>query len=243
MRFSLCGAVLILVLSPAAIRAQNGAVPPLDRIIELDLKVGLPVHHCTVPTVLRVIGRLTKVPTGVEFLPGDCQRERTRQGRAAESVDLLGMTVEEALNTLVELDGRYRWVESHGLIVMRPLDAWGDSRHFLHRTMPSLVLVDQHLGGALSAIVSAIVGVHRTGMGDMPMRTEEGDRRCSLDVSSTPIANALDAIVRVHGALSWEVEYREAPAIQDNAIVGFWTFDGSGLRAVRLKRVAEQIQN
>jgi len=35
----------------------------------------------------------------------------------------------EAFDRLVSLDPRYRWVESEGVVIFRPLNAWTDPCH------------------------------------------------------------------------------------------------------------------
>ena len=49
----------------------------------------------------------------------------------------------------------HRWMESNGVVVMRPVEAWSDPRHFLHRTI-SLVVDDQTVVGALAAVRTAL---------------------------------------------------------------------------------------
>ena len=61
------------------------------------------------------------------------------------------MTVGDALKKLSALDPRYRWIESDGVIVVRPIAAWSDPKNVLNYQTESFVLKDATLGDALNA--------------------------------------------------------------------------------------------
>ena len=47
---------------------------------------------------------------------------------------------------------------------------------------------------------------------------------------ATSVLEALNASVRAHGSMWWEVRYCQPAARYEYASIGFNTFDGSGLR-------------
>jgi hypothetical protein len=221
-------AALALLGTPAA--AQEAPVPPLDRSIDLPIEVRLPVHHCSVPGALVAMSRLTKLTAGVEFLPSDCRPEWAREERPASSVQLQGLTVKQALDRLVELDPRYRWGEADGVIVLRPLAAWGDAADVLNTPLATFDVNQQHMGGALGVLVSQVLGRRRIGMATANLRTEEGNRAFSVHVTDTTVLGALNAIVRAHGAMWWEVQdHSYVVNGQPDRMVWLYTHDGSGL--------------
>ena len=122
------------------------------------------------------------------------------------------------------MDGRYRWIEHDGLIVLRPVSAWGDRRNLLNFTTTSFALENVNFGGALDAVVSAVIGKPRSGGELLATRTEQGSRLFSVTTGPTSLGGALDAIVRSHGDLWWQVRDNG-----DNRTIFFYTFDESGL--------------
>src|SRR4051812_48336804 len=105
-RFS--AAVLVALLA-MPVAAQERPLPQLDRVIDRQFQVFLPIHACSVPGHVTGLAKVYELIAGAEFLPGDCP-SLWRQESQKESVDLIGMTIREALNKLIALDPRYRWV-------------------------------------------------------------------------------------------------------------------------------------
>jgi hypothetical protein len=226
MRFLLPGVLLGLFVT-APVHAQDARVPPLQRVIDANFRVSLPVHFCAAPSTVLGLAKYFEFPAGAEFIPGACHWER--EGPGKDHVFLQGMTVEEALNKLVELDGRYRWVESEGVIVMRPLDAWADPKNFLNQVTTGFDLEDKNLGGALDAIVSGLVEKPRTGGDALSNRTELGARTFTVHLGATSVIGALNSVVREHGKMWWEVHDRDE--VHEGGLdrmMWLYTPDGSG---------------
>lgn len=235
MRRRVLGVAFTLLSCAAA--AQDAAVPPLERLIDTDYSLRLPVHECTVPGAVVGLARRFRFRAGVEYLPVDCQPYWQNAARRKESVNLRGLTIREALGKLSALDRRYRWAESDGLIVMRPVEAWADPNNLLNYTAGSFELNDVNFGGALDAVVSALTGEQHSTAASLAERTEQGARRFSVRAGATSVAAALDAIVRQHGNAWWEV--RLGVFQQKLLVPMIWvhTHDGSGMgkSAVRLR--------
>ena len=63
---------------------------------------------------------------------------------------------------------------------------------------------------------------------DYEGRGELVRRKFSVTTQSGPAIDTLDTIVRAHGALSWWVQYKTAPASVDEMVVHLYTFDREG---------------
>ncbi len=215
--------VVFILLSSATGGAQDAAVLPLQRVINLNFEVRMPVHECTVPDAVSGLALRLQVRVGVEYPPG-CHPFRPKAPRGGEVVNLLGLSLAEALERLTAIDGRYRWIERDGLIVMRPVSAWADPDNMLNFTTASFSLEDTNMGAALDAVVSAVIGKPKSGGELLASRTEQGARIFSVKTGPTSVGGALDAIVLAHGDMWWRVQDGNA-----GRMIFFHTFDGSGL--------------
>ncbi len=228
MRRLVLGVVLSL-LSCASAAAQNATVPPLERLIHIDYSLRLPVHDCTVPSAVASLARRFHFPAGVEYLPVDCQLFWRHTASNGESVNLRGLTIGEALRKLSALDPRYRWVETNGLIVMRPLEAWSDPKNILNYMSGSFSLEDVTLRGALDAVVSAVTDRPRDSsiLGDGG--TEQSARKFSVNAGAASAGGALDAIVLAHGNAFWEVKLGTVRQNEMGPVIWLWSHDGFGM--------------
>jgi len=219
-----------MVLGAAAVHAQQSSS---GVVIQEPITIKVPLAPCAAGSIAHRILSSTRQLGGIEFATDPCGVWSPRQPPAPpaqprpDDVPLQGLTVREALDRLVAADPRYRWMESNGLIVMRPSEAWNDPHNVLHRTIDALELKDDTFYGALAAIQSAI-GPVRIGSDGFVPRTPESERRVSLRLGVTSVFDALNAVVRAHGALQWSVVYCHAPTRYENASIGFSTFDGGG---------------
>ena len=218
-----CAALLCLFSVPARGQPHADAA-----IIGENIAVGVPLAPCAVPAVVTRIARAMRVPLGLEPVPELCVAAKPAREQV-EELALTGLSVRAALDRLVELDPRYQWLEADGVLVMRPLAAWNDRDHFLHRTLPSFRVRNQNVGGALDALMTAL-GPYRFGGGQqMASRTAEGDQHFSISLGATSILEAFNAVARTHGALWWTVRYCQLQARYEFATLYLNTFDGSSL--------------
>ena len=80
------------------------------------------VVHMLSRRSVKELAAVVRSPMGIEWLPPE-----ERQGflpPGFEGVTLTGMTLQNALATLVALDPRYEWRDLDGVIVFRPVTAW-----------------------------------------------------------------------------------------------------------------------
>ena len=230
----------VVTLSPLI--AAQSAPSRASTIIAEDVFYEVPLTACETPSVVASIVVATHVAAGIEHVPGVCDG-RTLPARRPDRdrVFLAGVTIADALDHLVTLDPRYKWAETDGVIVFRPVKAWSDARHFLNQPLDGFSLTDEHLGGALDAYRAALSGEPRqaNNMGLWSMRTVEGDRRFSVRDGPTSPTLALDSIVRAHGAAFWDVEYCLPEYQRDYATVSLVTSEHDPTRLmIRLRPVA-----
>jgi len=119
--------VVAALLVPAAVLAQPALT---SRTIDEHVRVRLPLAPCQIPNIVVRIAEVLKVPAGAEAVPEHCPDPLHPEPPMTSSESLIGMTLRDALDAVVRLDPRYRWVESDGVIVVRPIAAW-DSRDCL----------------------------------------------------------------------------------------------------------------
>lgn len=224
-----CLASLLAIPLAATIVAASPQQSPTDRIIEEDLRLRSPLVPCAVPAYAALVVRSAKVPAGIEAVPERCDVGSKTPANPANDVFLQGVSVRQAFDKLIQLDSRYTWTEADGVPVIRPVLASHDRSHFLHQTI-ALNLVDERLSGALRAIQAALSPFLPRGGDQFGFRTPEGDRRFSVSLNATSVLEALNASVRAHGSMWWEVRYCQPAARYEYASIGLNTFDGSGLR-------------
>jgi hypothetical protein len=232
-------ALLSLAVAISFIAVPFAQQPPSERIIDTDLRIQTPLVPCAVLGFVRRIAQSVRVPVGIEAVPESCDIERNVAFDSANEVSLNGLTVVDAFNKLAQLDPRYGWSDADGVLVIRPVLASSDPSHFLHQTLRSWNLTDERLGGALNAIQSALSGLPLARGDQYAMRTPEGERRFSVALNATSILEALNASVRAHGSMWWEVRYCLPAARYEYATITFYTFDGSGLGSHTAARRAD----
>ena len=212
-RPAMFAAAAILSL-PATAAAQTA----LDRVVGPGARNEIiqahePFRSDGVLMLLPQIARATGVPMGFEVVKGG---DLVNDGRAvpdAMEIDashpLTGLPLRAALDLLVSLDPRYEWREMRDVIVVRPVEAWADARHVLHRLV-SIDTDEFSLESALSYGTSLI---------DPPLApsplSSRSNRRFPLRLRVT-VLEALNGLARGYGPLIWifrpegnqKIEYR-----------------------------------
>jgi hypothetical protein len=135
---------------------------------------------------------------GLEWLPPSERRVILRPG--FDGVKLTGMTLQDALATLVALDPRYDWRDLDGVIVFRPVAAWSDASNPLFRSVERVRLD--------AATVSQAIGLFMSMLG-APEHTRNSfpdTRTFTVDFPGGSVLDLLNGIARSHGEMSWEWE-------------------------------------
>ena len=138
-------------------REQNASLPVRERVIMRNFPIMVPPHPCVVPSSIKFIAASVEAVSGTEYDggaehgPQPCGW-RNAPPAARDEINLLGQTVEEALNTLVKIDPRYAWQESEGVIMLRPVDAWVDNKHFVHAGIGPIEFENKAMAAALDRL-------------------------------------------------------------------------------------------
>lgn len=118
------------------------------------------------------------------------------------AVEASGKTLRAALDEIVAADTRYEWRDESGVFVLRPRAAWTDRDNPLHRNVGAIRFDDVGVAEALQLVVGLF--------GQELTRSQSDDlddrHRFTLDLPPGTLIDALDGIVRAHGALAWGVE-------------------------------------
>lgn len=160
--------------------------------------------------VVLAMGRAAGIVVGFEAHPdvkyvGDVASEQIAADiKTLRRISLGGKTVREALDTIVAVDPRYRWLDVHGVPVVRPWASWTDPRNPLNQVVAPVVWPETDLATALSEVVRLITGT--TTMGPVP----GAGRGPTFAVQTGPIAvmELLNTIATAHGgAVRWYMRH------------------------------------
>ena len=210
--------VILSALVVAALTAQAPAdVPPENRVLGSDAELRLPGNTHALAETLASIAKASGVLIGFETMldAGPQSAGRTRFGRS-----LRGMRVGEALDTLIALHPGYEWRSANGIIHVRPQAAFADPNHFLNEMAAPLELTD-------ALPLHATFAVHRVFIPDCvverhPIYTDERDKYLeneppamrqplTLSFGGGRVIDLLDAVIKAHGSLYWNVTYQVPP--------------------------------
>jgi hypothetical protein len=217
---------MVVALMSASPGAQSLTA---TRIVGERLVATTPLDPCGVAYLAARISEIARVPAGIEFVPG-CARYEAPRPAGAEEMSLQGLTAEEALDRLIAIDPRYRWTETEGMILVRPLEAWTDAHHFLNTTVSEFGFADQNVSAAAVMLLEALRGEPiQPPTLEVAGRTEEGNRRFSLRPRTTSVLEAANDVVRAHGGLHWTLSYCKPERRAEYALFMLQTFDHSGL--------------
>jgi hypothetical protein len=186
------------------------------------------ISPCQLPNTVVRMAQVLKIPAGAEAIPEHCPDPQHPAPPMTDRRSLRGMTVRAALDELVRIDPRYRWVETDGVIVMRPTEAWTSRDHFIHRSLPSFAFTDQNVSGALAALRRA-VGPGGASGEKLWSSSWLAGRRFSVELRTTSIYEALNATVRAHGELTWILSYCQPEVSLENSSLQLVASDGSGV--------------
>jgi hypothetical protein len=215
--------VLLAAVALTSLGAQGKeVVPPEDRVLGPDVEIRLPSNTRALAESLASIARASGVLIGFEtVLDTDEGFTTTEYGWSPR-----GQTVGTALDTVVSLHSAYEWRSVNGVIHVRPRNAFADPNHFLNRMVGNIELKD-------ALPLHATFEAHRVFVPDCvvrhPIYTEERDeflknegramrQRVTLSFKGGTFIELLDAVVKAHGSLYWNVTYRVPPERLHDAV-------------------------
>jgi hypothetical protein len=182
--------------APAA--AQPTQPPPLDRIVRGG-PVALSSGMGTFGSLYRVL-RSVGVPIGFEKVDALLEYTVTPSRLRVKEVKVSGLTLRAALDRVVAADPRYSWEYMNGVVVMRPVVAWSDPDHPLHRLVPSVHLERVSGGQAVDALKEA------TGHPGEPVSAFPRTRPLTVRFDGGRLIDLLNVIVRAHGEMAWSLD-------------------------------------
>jgi hypothetical protein len=156
-------------------------------------------------------GRAAGIVVGFEAAPemkevgAIANAELAAELKTHPRVSLAGKTVREALDTIVAIDPRYRWIDVHGVAVGRPWASWTDPRHPLNQVVAPIVWPEIDLATALSKVSALVSGT------DISGPVPGSGRGPVFAVQTGPIAvmELLNAIGVAHGGwVGWHMRHR-----------------------------------
>ncbi len=157
---------------------------------------GMPIVAYGVGDGVKALAGALQLPMGLEQPPVVERQVPQRPG--FDGVTLTGMTLQDALTTLVALDPRYEWHDLDGVIVFRPVTAWLDPSSPLNQSVGSIQSDDATMAKAIDAALS-MLGVPDYGGSSFP-----DSRTFSLNLPRGSVLDMLNGIARAHGEVSWE---------------------------------------
>jgi hypothetical protein len=87
---------------------------------------------------------------------------------------------------------------------------------------------DDDVEGALAVVVTALRSGQVPANQVSTEHTPHADHRFSVTLGATSIYEALNAIVKAHGELVWQVSYCQPPTVLEHASIGFLLLQGTG---------------
>ncbi len=189
-------------------------------------EVGLPLTPYSLGSAMAEVAWAANVPIGYEALSD----ESWQPAPSEASLRTAGLTLGEILDDIVTREPRYQWAVDDAVVHLRPRTAIEDPGNILNRPLDEFVLNDATLPEALREIRIALRPELRHGgtLGSGPGPSALGRRRFSVSLGRTTLLQALDAIVKAHGASSWRVTYETDRGVPYPDRISFETFDGWG---------------
>ena len=124
-----------------------------------------------------------------------------------QRVSLAGKTVREALDTIVAVDPRYRWMNVQGVPVVRPWASWTDPRNPLNQVVAPVVWPETDLATALSDVVALITRTNTSG----PVPGAGRGPKFAVQTGPIAVMELLNTIATAHGAVRWYMRHHCSP--------------------------------
>jgi hypothetical protein len=240
---------LVILLAFVAVAAGQTTIrPAAERVVRADgpsIELAVPPSSTTFHAIRQVL-ESAGVRYGIEEAPSRQDAEPIDLARKPERVIRLnGLTVGEALNTIVQHDPRYEWTEHGGRILVRAVSVRGSSA--LDTRLERFSVSRVSFIGGLQAVVAAIdpsrpqPAIYRFGATfsnerngpSIPSTRQSADEGLllTLDIANATVLDILEAIAAAHGRLSWSIQYDDADAGFEHATIAMTGEEASAVAA------------
>lgn len=221
MGLSCIALVFAALVAPAAVpELADRRVP--DRP---EIAFDLPVDSKKAINVLQRALIAAGVPSGIEQAPQGSDPEQFSRRPVNPKLRFNGRSVRDVLNDFVEFDPRYDWREADGRILIRTQTTRG-SDSLLQTRLPDVEFRSLPLPEAMISLFRIALSrehsymtVHLT-EGEAPL-----NRRVSIRLRNPTFLDALNAVSRAGGSLSWTVSYAGNRATGDRAQISLVATD------------------
>lgn len=202
---------LLVVALGLIVHAQNPS--RLDDPIGGELRIDNPraVRPCHIATVVNQIARKANIPVGVENTP-DCWLSPRSIRAGVDSEVLRGMTARQAFDHLLGLMPGYCWQEMDGVVVIRPISAWTDSRNPLNLSIAPLSATNANLHSVFHLLLEGVRPPLSFPHVDVAYPARPIDSPVDVAFPSGTLLDALNAVVRARQGAEWEVGYADQRA-------------------------------
>ena len=181
----------VALYADPALFAAGGSSAALDRIVGNGPNDRALVVNGPYPSAIRDLAKATKVPMGIEFLgPGNPP--------LSGSIPATGRTLRDVLDEMMAVDPRYHWREMDGVVVVRSATAWSDPDSLFFRLVPPVQLTDVSPQAAIERVARELG--HPQPLGGIPHGP-----RISVDQPQGSVLDLVNAILRAHGEMTWEL--------------------------------------
>jgi hypothetical protein len=185
----------------------------------------IPVSDASTFDLLQRVLLAANVPFGLESAAPPSGGFPRRPTTVDRTVRLNGQKLSSALDAIVAADPHYKWAESDGRLLVRGVA--GD-QSWLGRKVPHIALANAPPRGALQALLSALDPDRKQdqgldGMSPMPPTPSNRGHDVTLRSDNGTVLSILNAIAHENGAVSWTVQYDDAPATYENATLSLVT--------------------
>jgi len=173
------------------------------------------LNRCEFATSLDQLARRVNVLIGFQQT-SDCWLNGRQRGPGRDAKRLTGLTLRAALDAIVSEMPGFSWRMVDSVVVIRPQSAWDDPRDLLNGPMGAFTVTGGSMEDALHTLLSASVpslrDEHPQNHGHVNHQSGV-DNSVSVSFSGGSVLDALNAVVRAHGDLQWQLGYTHGRAV------------------------------
>jgi hypothetical protein len=197
---------LLVAALAETVTAQNTS--KLDDAIAGECRIANPrsMHPCDAGVAVDQLARHANVLVGFENTP-DCRPSGRARSPGAANEILTGISARQAFDHLMTSMPQYSWKEMNGVVVVRPKAAWENPRNPLNLPTSRFEATDQRVDNVLHTVLHAVTPSMFIPHQHVPRPDAPSNRLVDVTFSGGTMLDALNAVVRAHGDLEWQLGY------------------------------------